>query len=189
MRHRAQAQESVMDMLQSDIALAARMATLDDPFAARAAVPAARIAEVDARPPPGYSVPAPTSDAELAELPDYAAAAANADGSVTIRPTSWSLFSGLHLADVRGAVRRVPVPIAHQEIRCGAEFYAPGFADQVHDALGELAEQNTKHKAKALLQILGQRDPGDASSGHAGFVRRIAAKYGGPALRLSESVE
>ncbi|PNY26619.1 Uncharacterized protein TCAP_03453, partial [Tolypocladium capitatum] len=100
--------------------------------AARAAVPAARIAEIAARPPPGYSVPSPASDAEL---PDYAAATANADGSVTIRPHGWSVFSGLHLADVRGAVRGVPVPLAHQEIHCGAEYYAPGYADGVHDAL------------------------------------------------------
>ncbi|POR35937.1 Uncharacterized protein TPAR_03864, partial [Tolypocladium paradoxum] len=135
--------------------------------------------------PPGYSVPSPASDAEL---PDYAAAAANADGSVTIRPHAWSLFSGLHLADLRGAVRRVPVPLAHQEIRCGAEFYAPGYADAVHDALGELAERDTKSKAKPLLQILGLGDPGDASSNHAGFVWRIAARYG-PALRPSQSVE
>ncbi|GJN73467.1 hypothetical protein PLIIFM63780_007524 [Purpureocillium lilacinum] len=152
LRHRSQAKESVGDMLQSDIALAARMAHLQDAFGAKATVPPARLEEIASRPPPAYSVPSPDSHDELPDY-DQATSPDGRDGSVTIQAQAWSPFSGLTLDDLP-SVRLIPVPLMHTELRAG-EFYQAAYVDQVDEALEQLAEASARNKAKSLTQVLG----------------------------------
>lgn len=184
LRHRAQAEESIMDMLQSDIAIAARMTHLQDPFNARSQVSPYRIDEIANRPPPGYSEPNPTSIDELPEYTEATSSTINPDGSITIRPQSWSIFSGLNLADV-SAMKLIPLPLVPTEVTYGG-FYRPEYAESMHDALGELTERNTRSKSKSLLQILGMSS--GENGRYDGFVRHIALMYG-LARRPSQSHE
>ncbi|KAJ6440669.1 membrane bound o-acyl transferase family domain-containing protein [Purpureocillium lavendulum] len=151
-RHRREAKETIGDMLQSDIALAARMAHVQDPFGAKATVHPARLEEIASRPPPAYSVPSPDSHDELPDY-DHATSKAGRDGSVTIQAQAWSPFSGLTLDDLP-SVRLIPVPLMHTELRAG-EFYQAAYVDRVDDALEELAEAGPGKRAKLLAQTLG----------------------------------
>ncbi|UNI15997.1 hypothetical protein JDV02_002477 [Purpureocillium takamizusanense] len=153
LRHRAQAKDSIADMLQADIALAARMAHLQDAFGAKATVSPARLHEIASRPPPAYSVPCPNSHDELPDYDEATSSNGGRDGSVAIPAQAWSPFSGLTLDDLP-SVRLIPVPLMHTELRAG-EFYQAAYVDQVDEALQLLAEASARNKAKSLTQVLG----------------------------------
>ncbi|PHH86518.1 hypothetical protein CDD83_10116 [Cordyceps sp. RAO-2017] len=167
-----QAQESIMDMLQSDIILAARMAHLEDAFDARDRVAPGRLEELASRPPPDYSVPAASGD----RLPDYAEAMASLDASVALRPHSWSVFSGLTLADV-SSTALIPLPLVHTEIH-GGECYAPGYADSARAILGDTPERSRSRPVSSRSLLGPPRDAGDDGGGQVGFVRRLALRCG-----------
>lgn len=154
-RHLSQTEIGIHEVLQRNAALAQRIRQVTDIFGARALVPSERLAAIVAGGPPAYSVP--TSLAE--ELPDYSAAVSNgvnADGSITIRPTAWSVFSGLTLGDA-SILSLIPLPIRSNELRYGTRFYTFEYSRRVNEQLGELAEKNTRSKTEALTQILDLR--------------------------------
>lgn len=148
LRYRAVVQEAILDMLQSDLALAARMAYLQDPFDAQSHVRSSTMEEIAARPPPGYSQPTPET---TEELPSYTEA--KSDGSITIQAQNWSCFSGLNLADL-SAIKLIPIPLVKAEVS-SVEFYEEEYAEMVGDALLGLSEKSAKAKAKGLVKILG----------------------------------
>lgn len=121
----------------------------------------------------------PTPRAEV--LPDYTASAtagaANADGSVTIQPIGWSIFSGLTLDDLR-ILSLIPVPLVSGELRYG-EMYTFEYSRRVDLQLGNLMEQNTKVKTKRIGEILGMRQDVEADLDSAkSFARRMGMDHG-----------
>jgi hypothetical protein len=160
------------------------MRNLEDIFGARALVSQERQTEAINRPPPGYSVPTP-GNAEV--LPDYTDTApngaANADGSITIHPISWSIFAGLTLDDVR-ILSLIPVPLVSGELRYG-EMYTFEYSRKVDLRLGNLMEQPIKQKVKAMVEILGLRqdNANDDMEATANFSRRVGMEYGNTELR------
>lgn len=179
-RHREQAQEMVMDMLQADAALAARMQQLEDTYHGRDLVSGARQAELASRPPPGYSVPSPTDD----ELPDYAAAMF--DDSVQIVPRDWSIYSGLNLADIPD-LSKIALPVILGEVKDN-NFYTTEYAQSVNDALCQLAEQDSKHKSKSLSQILGIKNSGSTPESQSQSQSQSPPESGGLFKRLAHKV-
>lgn len=157
-RHLSQTEIGVDGIIRGKPALAQKIRRMQDSFGARSLVPSVRLEAIAARGPPAYSVP--TSLAE--DLPDYSAAVShgvNTDGSVTIRATDWSVFSGLTLADV-SILSLIPLPIRSEELRYGDRFYTFEYSRRVNEQLDELVEKNTRNKAEALAQILDLRKTG-----------------------------
>lgn len=173
-RHQAQASLAIMDMLQADAALAGRMQQLQDTSNGLEIVSQERMAELASRPPPGYSVPSPKDNDEL---PNYYEALD--DDSVAIQPRDWSVYSGLHLADIP-TLSRISLPLILGEIKDG-NFYTEEYAESVREALVALEEAQGTQKSKILAQILGIKDGGSkeksaAASDQGGFAHRLAQK-------------
>ncbi|KAJ6789800.1 hypothetical protein PWT90_02351 [Aphanocladium album] len=160
-------------IMAENASLAESIRSMPDVFSARALVDPSRLAAVLARPPPGYSVPAPTVSREA--LPDYSAATASnthPDGSVTIRPLGWSVFASLTMADL-GILSLVPLPFCAAELRYG-EYYTEAFFRRVDPQLAELMEVSSKSKAARLAGILGSRsEAAVAMTDNANFARRV----------------
>lgn len=161
------------------------MQQMRDVFGARALVPRERIEAVTMHAPPGYSVPVAHSE----ELPEYSRTGINGqneDGSVTIRPGSWSIFSGLTFADV-SILSLIPLPLHSGELRYGV-LYTNEYCRAVNEDLGKLADQSVKQKNLHLAKILGLRAVG-SNHEQESFARRVGLQYddystrGGPRLR------
>lgn len=153
------------------------MNQIEDIFGARALVPRGRLNEIAAiQAPPSYIYSSGGAD----ELPDYAAATGTnrptSTSSVEFNPGSWSIFSGLTITDVK-ILSLMPLPLTAGELRYGS-FYTADFTSSVNDALGELAEMNTRYKGKRLATILGLRVVGEPVDEDAKFARCFTAKPG-----------
>ncbi|KJZ79688.1 hypothetical protein HIM_01157 [Hirsutella minnesotensis 3608] len=165
---RKQVQESITDMLQSDVLLAVKLNNLQDVFGAKKLVAVSRLEEIARRPPPKYSVP--KTDERPPAYTEADSSLVHADGSVTIPHESWSVFSGLTLADV-SATPLLPLPLKHTELR-HSHVYAPGFVDFKRRASEELRRRSSG-SSRSLQGLLGSWNArrGETSGG---FVRQIA---------------
>lgn len=146
------------------------MRALNDSFGARGLVPPERLEHISQREPPGYSGETVRSD----EVPGYTErtlSGFNADGSVTIRATAWTIFSGLTLRDI-SILTLIPLPITSGELRYGNNFYTADFCRDINPALGELMEMNIKAKTKKMAELLGLRSKADMS-----FMNAFTAKW------------
>ncbi|KAM3512068.1 hypothetical protein MY11210_004265 [Beauveria gryllotalpidicola] len=165
-RARAAIDASLPLIMGSNLALASSVRLMPDSFAVLAAFPASLLD----RAPPSYSLPPPHVPEAL---PDYAAAAASADGSVAIRPGGWSVFAPLTLADL-AALSRIPLPLRAGGLAYGG-FYTDEFAASVGAQVCELMERpGWAAKAKQLAAILGSRTEAVALTDDENFARRVA---------------
>lgn len=166
----------VDEILDTNTTLSESLSTMSDIFSARSLVPQARLDNALNTAPPIYSRPlrCRQSSDTLPTLPDYTertASGTHLDGSVTIRATSRSVFTGLSLADVR-VLSLLPLPVVPGELRDGPRFYTAAYARSVDAALGELAERNSHRKNSPLVQILGLRAVGSATESNS-FARSV----------------
>lgn len=166
----------VDEILDTNTTLSESLTAMADIFSARALVPQTRLDAALSAAPPSYSIPLRhrQSSDTLPTLPDYTertASGTHLDGSVTIRATSRSVFTGLSLADVR-VLSLLPLPVVPGELRDGPRFYTAAYSRNVDAALGELAERNVHKKNLPLVQILGLRAVGSASESNS-FARSV----------------
>lgn len=146
-----------------------------DVFGARALVSRERVEQVSDHAPPGYSVPvAQTQDEELPGYSDATSGARNEDGSITIRPGGYSIFTGLTLADI-SILSLVPLPLHSGELRYG-ELYSNEYCRAVNEELGKLSDQSLQQRNYHLSRILGLRNVG-SNWEEEGFARRVGLQY------------
>lgn len=169
-------------LMAENPALAESIRSMPDSFSARSLVPPSRLARLASQPPPTYSVPHPnstntntTSSTEAVPLPDYSAASSapiHPDGSITIRPLGWSVFSPLTVMDI-GILSLVPLPFYSSDVRYG-DVYEESFSRRVDPLLAELVERPGKRKADDLARILGLRSLGVVGlADQENFARRV----------------
>ena len=179
--HSRQAGVLVEDILQADATLLARMQTLSDAYGGLDLVPAARLAERDNRPPPGYTSPSPPAGQACAELPNYTQAMQADDDALVVKTQDWSVYSHLNLADIPD-LSRITLPLILGEIKDGT-FYTRQYVESVDAALRELEGKDAKHRLRELPRILGISEPEaeaetSQKQGRVGLMKRMAQKYG-----------